>query len=112
MNLSKSLAITFLGMWLLLPALAYSQNCQFELESEVKNSDKGSSNGEIIFKIKGDLNDGRYKAFLLNKGFENAKKELTTKKISGLKEGYYEFIIVDTKGDKCFREVTIFLKEN
>jgi hypothetical protein len=48
----------------------------------------------------------------LNKGSDVARNELKGMKATGLKEGSYEFIIIDTKGDKCFKELTVVIKEN
>jgi len=85
--------------------------CDLTVSSQVKNTGAGRSEGEITISISGDSGNGRYKVFLINKGAERAKQEVKSRKVAGLKAGYYEFVIVDTKGDKCFKELTLQVKE-
>jgi hypothetical protein len=85
--------------------------CDIKITSQVKNPIKGGANGEITIIVNDSPANDRYKVFLINKGPEQAKKEIKAKKITGLKAGFYEFIIVDTKGDKCFKELALQLTE-
>ena len=85
-------------------------DCNLSVNSEIKDSNQGKANGEIVIKIPGDNRDGRFKVFILNTGAENAKKELTERKVTGLKPGLYEFIVIDTKGEKCFKELKLEVK--
>lgn len=85
-------------------------NCNLSVNSEIKDSSQGKANGEIVIKIEGDNRDGRFKVFILNTGAENAKNELKERKVTGLKPGLYEFIVVDTKGEKCFKELKLEVK--
>ena len=85
--------------------------CDLTVNAEIKHSTRGQNDGEVTFKIE-NSESGRYKIFLLNKGSDVARNELKGMKATGLKEGSYEFIIIDTKGDKCFKELTVVIKEN
>jgi hypothetical protein len=85
--------------------------CNLIVNTEIKHAASGKNDGEIIFTIE-NYDAGRHKIFLLNKGNEVAKNELKGMKAAGLKQGSYEFIIIDTKGDKCFKELTVVIKEN
>lgn len=113
MSLTNLLLISFLNFFE--PSgsvVSNSLNCDIPVTTQVKNANPGKSNGEITLIISGESGSGRYKVFLLNKGQEQAKNEIKSRKITGLKSGLYEFIIVDTKGDKCFKELTLTIKES
>ena len=112
MSLTNLLLISFLNF--LEPTgsvVCTNLNCEITVTSQVKNSSAGRANGEISITISGDSGSDRYKVFLLNKGQEQAKNEIKSRKLTGLKPGRYEFIIVDTKGDKCFKEITLNVTE-
>jgi hypothetical protein len=86
-------------------------DCSLSVSSEIKDSSQGKPDGEIVIKIQGESGSGRYKVFILNQGSEIAKKELANRKVTGLKPGIYEFIVVDTKSEKCFQELKLEVKE-
>lgn len=112
MKLFKLLIISFLSVGLTPKVLTLSSPpCQLEVETQVTKPSPGKSDGEITFRIESTSESGRYKIFLLNKGSEIAREELRNMKVSGLKKDFYDFIIIDTKGDKCFKEITIILKK-
>src|SRR5688572_9067530 len=108
MTLINLLIISFLS----LSGSPNQPDCNLSVSSEVKNTSQGRSNGEIVIKISGDNRDGRFKVFILNTGAENAKKELADRKVTGLKPGLYEFIVVDTRGEKCFQELKLEVKDD
>lgn len=111
MSLTNLLLISFLSIVQPLGLLDTPVACDFKVTSQTKNPLKGGSNGEITIIVNDSPASDRYKVFLINKGPDQAKKEIKTKKITGLKAGFYEFIIVDTKGDKCFKELALQLSE-
>ena len=82
-----------------------AQNCNIETSYEVVNATRGSSTGSITITIANDSKD--IKLFLLNKGEDQAKQEIKTRKIEKLKSGRYEFIIIDTKKDKCYKYLSL-----
>jgi hypothetical protein len=111
MSLTNLLLISFLNFLEPGGSVVYNhQNCEITVTSQVKNSDSGRSNGEITLEIDGDNASSRFKVFLLNKGAEQAQKEIKSRKLTGLKPGFYDIIIIDTKGDKCFKELTLHVK--
>ena|ERR1051326_3779725 len=111
MNILNLLIVSFLttslSPW---PTDIHLVTCDITVDTRVKESNRGKSDGEIVFIVAENTDTKRYKIFLLNKGSDVAKKELKDMKISGLSEGFYDFIIIDTKGDKCYKELTIVLK--
>jgi hypothetical protein len=112
MSLTNLLLISFLNFLEPTSSVVYNyRSCEITVTSQVKNANAGRANGEISLAIAGDSGSDRYKVFLLNKGQEQAKNEIKSKKLTGLKPGRYEFIIVDTKGDKCFKELTLNVTE-
>lgn len=82
-----------------------AQNCDIETTNEVVNTSGGKNTGSISITISNDSKD--IKLFLLNKGEEKAKEEIKTRKIEKLKAGRYEFIIINTKEDKCYKYLSI-----
>ena len=82
-----------------------AQNCTIETTSEVVNPTRGNNSGSITITIADDSKD--IKLFLLNKGEQQAKEEIKSRKLEKLKAGRYEFIIIDTKKDKCYKYLSI-----
>lgn len=92
-------------IFLLSGVYASAQNCDIETTNEVVNTISGKSTGSITVTISNDSKD--IKLFLLNQGEESAKEEIKTRKIEKLKAGRYEFIIIDTKKDRCYKYLSI-----
>ena len=84
---------------------ATAQNCDIETTNEVVNTANGKSTGSITVTISNDSKD--IKLFLLNQGEDQARKEIKSRKIEKLKAGRYEFIIIDTKKDRCYKYLSI-----
>jgi hypothetical protein len=82
-----------------------AQNCVIETTNEVVNTARGKNTGSITITISDDSKD--IKLFLLNQGEERAKEEIKTRKIEKLKAGRYEFIVIDTKKDQCYKYLSI-----
>lgn len=85
-------------------------NCDITYETVVTNADKGSENGSIQINIDDDNKD-RYKVFLVNKGADRAQKELSQRTVRGVKPGVFEFIIIDTRRERCYTEVAVTVSE-
>jgi hypothetical protein len=90
---------------------SHSQSsCEILATTKITNTQPGRKAGQIAIQIDDDKAD-RFKVFLLNQGVEQAKKELKDRKVSDLGEGLYEFIIVDTKRERCFKELSVRISE-
>jgi hypothetical protein len=81
-------------------------SCDLPFEIKTVDAHNGRSDGSVQFVSDTD-DKSRFKIFLLNKGEQHAKKEISTRKVSNLSEGLYEFIIVDTRNKGCFKEVSV-----
>jgi hypothetical protein len=80
--------------------------CDLPFETKTIHSASGRNSGSIQF-ISNSDDKSRFKIFLLNKGEQRAKQEISSRKVSNLSEGIYEFIIVDTLNKGCFKEVSV-----
>lgn len=107
----KVLLISFLCICFLNAHGQVKPNCTIEVNVLIKGAQKGIENGKIQLEIQDDNGDERFKVFLLNQGIEKAKNEISSREVSNLKPGYYEFIIIDTKREKCFKELTVQVSE-
>lgn len=84
-------------------------SCDINATTEVVNTPLGKNSGSIKIKIVDDSQD--IKVFLLNQGEDQAKKEVNSRKLDKLKSGKYEFIIIHTKSDKCYKYLTVEIRE-
>lgn len=92
-------------------SLSQAQSCSITVSTQVVKSQPGKRTGQIKLTIEGDKQDGRFKLFLLNQGAEQAKKEIENRQVQSLKSGLYEFIVIDTKREKCFKEISVQVTE-
>jgi hypothetical protein len=82
-------------------------NCDdISFETKITPSIQGRNSNAIQF-INNKDDRSRFKIFLLNKGTDVAKKEISDRRLTNLPSGVYEFIIIDTREKGCFKEVTV-----
>jgi hypothetical protein len=85
--------------------------CSLVVNTTVKNPTSASkSDGEVTFEIPNITDKTRYRIFLINKGSDVSQNEIKEMKATDLALGFHDFIVIDTKGDNCIKEITIVLK--
>ena len=110
MNIVQILFFTVVAFSSAQHTLDASKECDLVVNTTVKNPSNGKTDGQITFVIANDVVKDRYKIFLVNKGSDISRNEIKGLKIIDLAAGFYDFIVIDTKGDKCIKEITIVLK--
>jgi hypothetical protein len=106
--------LLFSFMLILIGHVASAQNgipdCD-AIKVEVKTTDPAlnQSNGSIDFAFSKSMND--YKIFLLNAGPDKTGKvEIKETKLSNLKSGFFDFLIIDRNSKGCLKQLTVVLK--
>lgn len=102
------LLCTLLCIAFSVPLCAQSKDCSLQVQSVVKAPSKNKADGEIQLTIESDSKD--ITVFLVNAGVDRAKKPLNNGLATGLKKGFYDFMIVDRK-KTCAQQFTVTLKE-
>lgn len=102
--------LVFAFVCLSIPSFSQDRKCSIDVKAEVIAAKAGKATGQITLIIDQD-DTSRYKVFLLNKGSENAREEHKDRALKGLRAGQYEFIIIDVKGDKCYKELTVKVQD-
>ena len=79
------------------------------VEAKAENPSPGSSNGNIEFVF--DKPVSNYKIIWLNAGRDKTgKEEINSGRISNLKAGFYDILIVDKGKAGCIKQLTVILK--
>lgn len=84
-----------------------AQDCPIPVKTQVETVGAKSR----IIKLTIENDNSKIKVFLLNKGERAASEELSTREVRNVKAGVYEFIIIDTNREKCFREISVQVTE-
>jgi hypothetical protein len=80
------------------------------IKVEIKTTTPGpnQSNGSIDLMFSKPIND--YKIFLLNAGPNRTEKiEIKETKLSNLKSGFFDFLIIDRNRKGCLKQLTVVL---
>jgi hypothetical protein len=80
-----------------------------KVEAKAANPSPGSSNGniELVF----DRPTNNYKILWLNAGRDKtSKEEISGGRISNLKAGFYDILIMDKNKAGCIKQLTVILK--
>lgn len=102
--------LVFVFVCLSLASFSQDRKCTIDVKAEVVQPKAGKATGQITLIIDQD-DTSRYKVFLLNKGADNAREERKDRTLKGLRAGQYEFIIIDVKGDKCYKELIVKVQD-
>lgn len=95
-------------------SICYSQDCISDLKTEVKNATPGSRDGKITFKLdNGSLVSNQYQIFEVTAVSDTAGKRLAVEngELDRLRAGNYEFLVIDRRNKKCFKEILVQVKE-
>lgn len=110
---AKLLVICFL-IFILSATVSRAQDCAIKIKTEVKNASIGSSDGSVTFKLEsGDEVTTEYLIFDVTAVSDAAGKKVAVKNgvVDRLRAGNYEFLVVDRKNQKCFKEILVQIKE-
>jgi hypothetical protein len=114
--MDRSKLLTFLVAFLALISYSFGQNskpqnCEtITFEAKVTAPNPGKNANTIQF-VSDQDNKARFKIFLLNKGSDIARKEISDRRLTNLSPGVYEFIIIDVQNKGCFKEVIVRIPE-
>jgi hypothetical protein len=108
MNSRNTIVICFL---LLSSAWASAQSCPIEVKTEVKRPSNGLDNGSIAFEVEGQSGSKDYSIYPITELAKDASKIKSAYKYDNLKEGIYEFVVIDKKKAKCVKEVQIKIEQ-
>jgi hypothetical protein len=92
----------------------FSQNCDIDIIAEVVNTPVGQTEGSVIFKMKDkSVLQERYVVFNVSAIQNGSEKKVKVEDglLRHLAVGKYEFLVVDRKRDKCFKEILVEIKE-
>ncbi len=110
---AKLLIICFL-IFQVTASICYAQGCVTDLKTEVQNATSGSPDGKITFKLENGMDvNSRYRIFEITAVSDTAGKRVTVEhgELDHLVAGRYEFLIVDRRDQKCFKEILVQIKE-
>jgi hypothetical protein len=113
--MDRSKLLTFLVAFLALISYSFGQNSKPQncepISFEAKVIADPGKNANTIQFVNGQDNNARFKIFLLNKGSDIARREISDRRITNLSPGFYEFIIIDMENKGCFKEVKVRIPE-
>ncbi|MBX2966142.1 MAG: hypothetical protein KF845_08355 [Cyclobacteriaceae bacterium] len=85
-----------------------SAECEIQVETKITTPARGRNNGKVRFEFSDKAKT--YKIFLVNRNPSDARVPLRNNEAAELKEGFYDFVIVD--GNGCSKQLTVTIKEN
>ncbi len=113
MNNAKLLVICFL-IFSLGWFESNGQDCVAGLKTEVKNASPGLSDGKVIFTLENKSEvSARYLIFEVTAVSDASGKRTAVEngQVDRLPAGKYEFLVIDRRNKKCFKEILVDVNE-
>lgn len=112
MKYCKNFTVSLLTLLLLSSLCGYAQktpSCDIPVKADIVDSGKGLRNGEINLDFGGAF--GQHIRIFIAEPFEKVVwRQAESNKVTGLKAGFYDIMIVDTSRKECAKQLTVEIK--
>ncbi len=84
--------------------------CEIPVKAAIVHTSNGLHNGEIILNVGSEISLKSLKIFVAQPHEEKVWKQVDDQRLTGLKAGFYDFLIIDTSRKECAKQMTIEIK--
>ncbi len=113
MKYSKKFTISFLSVIFISVLTVQAQratDCDIPVKTTIQDADKGKGNGEITLEFEAGTSLKSIKIFYAQPGARGGLIEAEDRRLTGLRAGFYDIMIVDTSRKECAKQMTVEVK--